>query len=181
MSALKKTQGINLVPTDRFASSTIGRFLMWLLSTFRIIVIIIEMLVMLAFFSRFWLDAKNSDLSDEMKQKKARILASQGVEKELIETQERLKIFSSLALPQLIPSETIKKIAPLIPPEVFLNDITLNGKVLSVTGKAISELDIMQTMVNLENEKSFKNINLNRITIDQDAGNILVFTINIDL
>lgn len=181
MAALRKTKGINLVPIDKFAESGIGRFLMWLLSTFRVIVIIIEMLVMLAFFSRFWLDAKNSDLNDEIKQKKARIIASQGVEKELILTQTKLKIYSGLASPQLVPSQIINKIAPLIPTDVHLKDINFSGKTISISGNAITELDVMQTIVNLENEKTFKSVSLNRITVDQDAGGILAFTLNLDL
>ena len=62
----KKEPEINLLPQEEFEGSVIGRILKWGLSTFRIIVIIVEMVVMAAFLSRFWLDAKNSDLNEDI-------------------------------------------------------------------------------------------------------------------
>ena len=53
MSARKEE--INLLPQKGFEATTAGRILAWILSTFRIIVIITELLVMVAFLSRFWL------------------------------------------------------------------------------------------------------------------------------
>ena len=64
MSAHKKQQ-VNLLPEKGFTSTTTGRVLTWILSTFRIIVIVTEIIVMIAFLSRFWLDAQNTDLSEE--------------------------------------------------------------------------------------------------------------------
>ncbi len=62
MAARKNQQLINLLPQEEFAVSTLGRILAWLMSTFRYIVIAVEMVVMLAFLSRFWLEWNTHDV-----------------------------------------------------------------------------------------------------------------------
>ena len=64
---MPKKKNINLLPKEEFDASVVGRLLRWAMGTFRIIVIITEMIVMAAFLSRFWLDAQNSDLNDEIR------------------------------------------------------------------------------------------------------------------
>ena len=180
MSARKKNKGINLLPVDRFSLTTAGRILKWLLGTFRYIVIVVEMIVMLAFLSRFWLDAKNADLNDEIRQKKARIEASQGTEKEILSVQKKLKAFLSLATLKTPPSDLLKKISPLIPSEVILSSISINPKGIVITGNSFTEVGILQTIANLKSDKFSKNVSLQSVSIDENNGNTLKFTINIE-
>jgi len=56
--AAKKEKPINLLPKDSFAETTLGRVITWFLGTFRIMVIAVELVVVAAFLSRFWLDSK---------------------------------------------------------------------------------------------------------------------------
>ena len=85
MAARKKQAQVNLLPQEEFAGTTFGRTLRWAMSSFRIIVIATEMIVMLTFLSRFWLDARNADLNDLIKQKSAVLSASADFEKEFKE------------------------------------------------------------------------------------------------
>ena len=99
MAALKqksKKEEINLLPQKGFASTTAGRILAWILSTFRIIVIVTEIIVMVAFLSRFWLDAQNTDLDEEITQKQALIAASLGFEKRFKQTQSVVPVLMPL-------------------------------------------------------------------------------------
>src|SRR3990167_1085348 len=96
MAAPKEKALINLLPQEEFESSTFGRVLKWLLSSFRIMVIITELVVMTAFLSRFWLDAKTTDLNDSIKQKQAVIESQNNFEKEFRKTQNRLVIFKEV-------------------------------------------------------------------------------------
>jgi len=84
---MPKNKSINLLPQEEFEASTIGRVLKWATGTFRIIVIITEMVVMAAFLSRFWLDAQNSDLTDSIKIRSAQISAQGDLEKRFREIQ----------------------------------------------------------------------------------------------
>jgi len=117
--AKKKKAKINLLVRAGFSGSTLGRILTWVLTSFRIIVIVTEILVMLAFLSRFWLDARNTDLDEEIKQKQAVLSASQPFEKEFKETQARLKVFSSYAGGEGNNTKVISAIASGIPPDIL--------------------------------------------------------------
>ena len=89
MAALRNKNQINLLPSRGLGSSTAGRVLSWILSTFRIIVIVTEIIVMVAFLSRFWLDAQNTDITEEMTQKQAVLAASLDFERKFKETKEK--------------------------------------------------------------------------------------------
>lgn len=74
MAALsKKRVPVNLLPGDDEEKTLTNRIIHWLLTTFRFLVITVELLVIIGFLSRFFLDSQNSDLSDEITQKKALI------------------------------------------------------------------------------------------------------------
>ena len=80
---MAKNKSINLLPQEEFDASIFGRTLKWAMGTFRIIVIITEMVVMGAFLSRFWLDAQNSDLDNSIKIASAQISAQVILKKNL--------------------------------------------------------------------------------------------------
>jgi len=94
MAARKKQKQlkINLLAQEEFATSVLGRILSWALSTFRVIVIAVEMIVVVAFLSRFWLDARITDLNDELKQKQAIVASQATFEKRFRSAQSRLEI-----------------------------------------------------------------------------------------
>jgi hypothetical protein len=89
---MPKNKTINLLPQEEFESSIIGRILRWAMGTFRIIVIITEIIVMGAFLSRFWLDAQNSTLSDGIKIKSSQIQSLADIEKEFRNIQSKLNM-----------------------------------------------------------------------------------------
>src|SRR3989344_9480970 len=107
---MAKTRSINLLPQEEFDVSVVGRILKWAMGTFRIIVIVTEMVVMGAFLSRFWLDAQNSDLGDEMGVKSAQVEAQSDFEKKFRRLQTKLGIFKSLS-GAVQPSTEINSIA----------------------------------------------------------------------
>lgn len=114
--AKKKKATINLLDTGGFTDTVSGRILAWILSSFRVIVIVTEVLVMLAFLSRFWLDAQNSDLEQQIRQTQAVITASQPFEKDFKDTQARLKIFNDYAQDEGRKTEIVNIISSSIPP-----------------------------------------------------------------
>ena len=91
----KKSQPINLLPKEEFAASTFGRIIKWLLSTFRVIVIVVEVVVMSAFLSRFWLDARSTDLNDQIKQRQSIIASFSSFEQSFRATQAKLAVFAA--------------------------------------------------------------------------------------
>lgn len=177
MAARKSKAQINLLPQEEFAGTTFGRTLRWAMSTFRIIVIVTEMVVMVSFLSRFWLDAKNSDLNDLIKQKSAVLLASTEFEKEFKNTQKKLKIFSSLSSQEGTASSVLGSITSLLPNDIFLLTYAFNRESAQVKGVAQNEISIAQFIVNLEKSESFEKVTLTNLDTSEDSQ--FTFTLRI--
>ena len=171
-----KNKLINLLPKDEFEASVFGRILKWALSSFRIMVIVTELVVMGAFLSRFWLDAKNSDLNDELNTSKAQVSAYSDVESTIISNQKRLSIAKSLYTQKNI-SEIIEKISKSIPSDISLNSISISEGVLTLKASSLSERSIMQFLVNLDSDEDLSDVNLSQVSSGVDNSYITIFTI----
>ncbi len=180
MSAQKQEQ-INLLPQKGFEASTTGRVLTWILSSFRVIVIVTEIIVMGAFLSRFWLDAQNSDLDDELQQKQALLTASLSFEKEFKNTQKRLKIFSDLTANEGVVTDSLQTVTKFLPQDLFLTSVRFFENSLEIQGTSPSEISIQQLIVNLLSTDKFGDISLNEIKTNAIDPNILDFTIDLSL
>lgn len=181
MAARKKGTGINLLPQEEFASSTMGRALSWALSTFRIIVIITEVVVMAAFLSRFWLDARVADLNDAIAQNKAVIEATSEFEKDFKSAQNRLGIFTALASEEAGAADTLELITSYIPTNVALTSYGFLPNKASVKGVSTSERSIAQFIANLESEENFEEVSLTQLGASEDQASQLIFTLDISL
>jgi Tfp pilus assembly protein PilN len=181
MAAQKQIKSeINLLPQKGFAASTSGRVLLWILSTFRVIVIVTEIIVMMAFLSRFWLDAQNTDLSEEIQQKQAVLASYTNFEREWKDTQKRLKIFSTLTLNEEIAADTINLIASYLPSDIFLTSVSIVSNETTVEGVSPSERGIQQFLVNLQSAEALSQVELSNIETDKDSG-FLKFKFNAQL
>lgn len=176
MSTAKKELKINLLPQKEFERSTLGRILKWAVSSFRIIVIATEMIVMAAFLSRFWLDATNSDLNDTILQKKAIITSFTETENKFRTFQKQIDIFTKItSLTQ--KSEYLNLITSLTPADVILNSISDSEDSVQIIGYSGSEQNISQFIKNLSSAGKFKDVSLNKIDSSEDNSSAIVFTI----
>lgn len=176
MSTAKKELKINLLPQKEFERSTLGRILKWAVSSFRIIVIATEMIVMAAFLSRFWLDATNSDLNDTILQKKAIITSFTETENKFRTFQKQIDIFTKItSLTQ--KSEYLNLITSLTPADVILNSISDSEDSVQIIGYSGSEQNISQFIKNLSSAGKFKDVSLNKIDSSEDNPSAIVFTI----
>ncbi|OGM18058.1 hypothetical protein A2685_03055 [Candidatus Woesebacteria bacterium RIFCSPHIGHO2_01_FULL_37_10] len=180
MSAHKKQQ-VNLLPEKGFTSTTTGRVLTWILSTFRIIVIVTEIIVMIAFLSRFWLDAQNTDLSEEIEQKKAILVASADFEKEFRQTQERLQIYSGLTLNKVQNSSVISQITKLVPDDTILKAIHITGNVWVIDAKTANEISIQQFAVNIDSIENTEKVSITQLSSDNEDPDTLVFKLKFEI
>ncbi|MBU4397602.1 hypothetical protein KKC08_05560 [Patescibacteria group bacterium] len=62
---------ISLLPKDQDNNSSTAKLIRWITTVGRVVIIFTELIVIAAFVSRFWLDRKNSDLSESIRQQKA--------------------------------------------------------------------------------------------------------------
>ncbi len=169
--AAQKSKQINLLPKSSFDDSPFGRVLVWLTTTFRVMVIITELIVLAAFLSRFWLDARNSDLNTEIKQKQAQILASANFENEFRQTQKKLDIYSQLIKNEGLLQETITAIQNSLVPETYLTRIAFSeNNTLTIEGISATELGIAQFATNLKAKSGIKNAYIKEANSNSDSG-----------
>lgn len=172
----KKEPKINLLPQEEFAQSTLGRILRWLLTSFRLIVIATEMVVMTAFLSRFWLDAKISDLSEAINQKKVVISSYAQVEKSMRLAQKQLSIFSALAYDQSKYIPLLEKLTSALPPDVQITSLTIDSSQIQLRATTISEQSASSFILNLKNTNLFDKTTITQVSIDQ-TSNLISFQV----
>lgn len=175
MSAQKKQGQINLLPGTGMETTTAGRVLSWILSTFRIIVIVTEIIVMIAFLSRFWLDAQNTDLNDEIEEKTAVLTTSKNFEKEFRSTQKKLKIFSELTKENAKYAEILNTTVSYLPSDLFLTAVTFKEGVAEIEGYTPNEISIQQLIVNLTSSGKFTEVGLLELSNDPKDSTLLIF------
>lgn len=184
MAAKKKKANINLIPQDDYNDALFGRILLWTVGTFRYIVIVVELVVMSAFLSRFWLDAKSTDLNDEIKQKEGIITASKSFEDEFRLIQKRLKTYSDYASQTGQLATSLSKITSLMPEDstkLKLKSFTYKPNTVGLQAAADSEQSIEQFLVNLHSVSQFTKVSLGEITTNPKNESELFFTVNINL
>ncbi len=176
---MAKKKYINLLPQEEFESSTLGRVLHWAMGTFRIIVIVTEMIVMAAFLSRFWLDAQNSSLSDSIKIATSQIQVQSEFEKNFRQTQSKLAIFKALTTGAR-GSDRAEFIALKNPNGIVLTSVNIKESSAIVKGAADGESNVVQLISNLKNEKdTIKSVDLDSLYSSEEDKKHLFFTLNL--
>ena len=172
----KTSHVINLLPQEEFRISPVGRILHWATTTFRTIVIITELIVIVAFLSRFWLDAKNADLNDIIRQNQSIIESYKDFETEFRQVQQRIKIFSEMTQSSTLGSLMMQAIN-LLPEDVNLVSISQVENSLQIKASSASERSIVQFITNLLNNPAFKEVKVASAVASSENQSVIVFTL----
>lgn len=175
MATLKNQ--INLLPEEELQKTTSGKIILWVLTTFRTIVIVTELIVMSAFLSRFWLDAQNADLTERIDQNKNTILDYAKLEADFKSTQKKLEYFRNLSDAGKTADESLKASISSLPEDVFLSSLSFGGTSVEILGSTPSEKSIQQFIVNLNSRGTFATVNLIDMRSDQFSPDLLNFKI----
>lgn len=174
MSSAKKR--INLVPREGFEFTTTGRLLSWSLSIGRIVVITTELVVIIAFLSRFWLDKTLSDLHESNDSKQKQVESSRIFESDFRSAQFRLANYKKIAI-KTNDFGKVRKIATLLPSGVTLNKIALTQKDFSVGGVSLSEEGLAGFMKGLSDNPDFNSVGLVSLSLTTEGQQGLLFTV----
>lgn len=175
---MAKNKLINLLPLEEFETSPLGRILRWAMGSFRIIVIITEMVVMGAFLSRFWLDAKNSTLSDTIKIASSQIQVQSEFEKKFRGVQTKLNIFKELTS-SVKASDRVGLVSGKTPQNITVTSIKVYDTTAEIKGDADSEASIAQLISNLKSNPEIKKIDLGALNTSENNQSIISFQITI--
>lgn len=126
---------INILESIRKPDTPVSRFLDWALTWGRYIVVFTELIVILAFLSRFKLDQQITDLEETLSQKQLIIEASRPIEETLINTQNKISLLKNLDKKSRQPELLLNTLNAATPVDVMVTTFTLTETDFSLTAK----------------------------------------------
>lgn len=132
------------------------KFLNWSLTFGRYIIIGTEIIVLVAFFSRFKLDRDFIDLHDQVKEKQKILAALKPVEERVNSLQIRLSEIKKIEEAAGSGIRALPDIAPLTPPEITYKSITISQDKITILGEAAGTSDISRFTSSLSSAALFK-------------------------
>lgn len=171
MSA-QKLDKINLLPRDSFEESNLGKFLSWALSSGRVIVILTEFVVVIAFGSRFWFDQKLNNLIEEISAKEAVVESYAAIEsqmRDVLARETKVLDFLTNGLGLPVVFSNLKKATPN---DVSFNSFSINDNQVRIEGTAKSEAGFSLFLNNLGYVPGVTNIKLGKTVFDEKSGGV---------
>lgn len=160
---------INLLDTD-VSRSPYGRIFAWAITYGRYIMIGTEIVVLLAFISRFSLDRKLTDLKEEVTQKRAIIQANQSFESDIRSLQFQLTKIKDLFAEQRKPWDLFSRIQSYLPPDTVLESFELGGDKLSISAVSGSTEGFSIFLSRLQSDKTITAVDLGDATKEALTG-----------
>mgnify|MGYP006419764343 CR=1 FL=1 len=168
------TININLVPKDPFFETMIGRSLKWALSAGRYIVMFTELIVVLSFVTRFYLDRQITDLNREIFQKESVIQSYGDFEQEVRDIQERLSQYEQIEQEGNIV-DTFPLLAEVIPTGIELEELVIYPDRVALKGTVLSQKSLNVLINNLQISPDFNNIVVSTIESEGNKNSGFVF------
>jgi len=165
--AIKKEP--SLLPESENPRSFEARFLKWLTTIGRITIVLTELIVISVFISRFWLDRKNSDLSEIVRQKQAILESTAPFETEFIKLQKRLSFIKNFYSNQLGYDKQINSLISSTPTDLFYNQISVSmdektqNTIINASLIAYKEESIVSFITNLTLNPDIKQVDITKI------------------
>lgn len=175
MAALPRP--MNLLPQTEFDSSVWGRLIKWALTTGRYIIILTEVIIILAFLSRFKLDRDLSDLTESIAGKKNVLTALGPDEQKFRRTQAKLAATNILLQAQIPESEIWTEIDATVVPGISFNNIGMDPTMVTVNATAVSESTMGEFLKRNSQNPRWKSVDLSDVSWDQ--GNGIRFTVQL--
>ncbi|HEX9817848.1 MAG TPA: PilN domain-containing protein [Patescibacteria group bacterium] len=156
------TIDIDLVPQDPFFQTRLGRTLQWALSAGRYIVMFTELIVVLSFATRFYLDRRVTDLNQTIARNSALVQSYGSFEEEFRSTQEKINQYQ-----QIVQHENLAEVFPLlsqvIPAGVELQELAITAGQVSIVGQVLAQRSLNLLINNLQISPNFSNVVVNTI------------------
>lgn len=167
MSAQKNKKQINLLPREDFDKTTLGRVLKWSLTTFRYIVIFVELIVVGGFLSRFYFDVQIGNLNEEIMQQSAAISARSDFERIFRKTQLKLSVLENISSESNSVIPIIKVISDNISSDSQVTRLTKDGAKVSIEIATLSEVSALNFTENLRRSDVFLKLSITRVQSDE--------------
>lgn len=170
---------LNLLHPKEIPAKLPERFLKWLISYGRFIVILVEIVVVGAFVTRFKLDADLDGLKIKIKQDLPYIEGRATDEALITQTQNKLALIDKTYQGSDTVSETIIDISSQTPDSIIFTSLLVEEKDeqnmnFRINAATQSNLELGIFLNNLKSLENFRDINLASISFDNDQ---IVFSV----
>jgi len=160
----------SLLPEEENADTITAKILRYLTTVGRVIIILTELIVISAFISRFWLDRRNSDLSEIVRQQKAILATTVEFEKEYSLLQQRLKVVKKLLSENPDFFGPINALVKSTPPEIVYDNLNLKDTtdqsappIATLNLYSYREDSLVEFISNLMVNPTIKSVSVNKI------------------
>lgn len=151
---------INLLGKEDFTRTPSGRIISWAVTYGRYIMIGTEIVVLLAFASRFSLDRKLTDLREAITQKQAILEANSELEQTITNLQEHIAKANALYKDQDKLVKLLDFIKTSLPSDVRLDSLTLGGDKLTAHAVSGTNRGFSQFLAVLDNYKALTRVEI---------------------
>lgn len=167
---------VNLIGEEEMEHTPTGRIIMWAVTYGRYIMIGTEIIVLLAFISRFSLDRKLTDLNEEVSQKQAIINANHDFEVQFRTLQEKLAKTQALLTAPPVTSNALSTIETLLPADTRLEGLTIAEDRVIGTVVANTTSGFAQLVANLQAARTFSQVEIGDVNRAPTTGIQFTFT-----
>ena len=167
---------INLLGESELGHTPLGRIVSWAVTYGRYIMIGTEIVVLLAFISRFSLDRKLTDLKEEIGQKQDIIQANVQFERDVRSLQDKLTKIKALTSQHVSTLDVLTFFQGNVPSGVYFQSYDLSGNQLTVKAVAGSTDAFSQFIANLQASNMVTGVDFGDIKRDPLLGIQFTFT-----
>jgi len=167
---------INLLGESDIDHTPLGRIVGWAVTYGRYIMVGTEIVVLLAFISRFSLDRKLTDLNEEISMKQDIITANTTFENEVRVVQDKLEKVKTITALPVDPRQVLSLFQGILPPGIYLESLELSKDKLSIKAVAGSTYSFAQLIANLQSSQMLSAIDIGDIKRDEFMGIKFAFT-----
>lgn len=181
MSSAPINPKLNLLPTDRFEYSKLGRFLKWALSAGRYVVVFTELIVIIAFISRFWFDRQLTDLREQRVQKSAIVDSFRDTQNKFEQTKAMLNLIKNTLAGGAKTMTRLSQIQNLTPPGIEYQSIAISSQSASLAGFApnTNSFSSLITLLQSDKDQSFKSVGVKQFGLSKTRSPGFDFTLEL--
>lgn len=172
---------LNLLRPQGVPEKIAVKFIRWLLSVGRFIIVLVEALVLIAFLSRFKYDSDLETLKENVDAQIPYIQSLKNDEILIRQTQNKLAVIKEKRLQYPDYEQILNKISQQAPLSIRVTSINIeknNGKTeIKISGSSVTNNGITSFVQNLKSEKFFSGVNLVGVSLEDST---ITFNINLN-
>lgn len=163
-------KGFNLLKQQIEPPTVWTKIYDWMVSTARLIVIVVQILVVIAFGIRIVVDIQSNNLTDEVEEAEGRIRALQNSETKFRKIQNKTNSINLSRTNAVVFSDVFNEVNSYIPADASEVNIQLDEDTITISGKAsVLQIGFMES--SFKNSSTFRNTELVQIDSKGSSSN----------